>query len=126
MGLKKRVSEVLDEAKKRLAGLKSIDPFLDLGNGLTVQSYQAAIAQFDALLDQHNQQVAKFNDSKNATDAEENLLLELNRRILAAAGSKFGFDSSEYEMTGGTRTSDIKRSKKPNKNEPDDLSQPGI
>jgi hypothetical protein len=31
-------------------------------------------------------------------------------RMLAAIGARYGTDSSEYEMVGGTRTSERKRS----------------
>lgn len=110
MGLFKRASRVVVRALKRLSGLLAIDSALDLGNGLTVDSYRSAIETFAGNLDLHNQEVATFNKSKNRIDDEEKALSFLNRRILAAVGSKFGFDSDEYEMAGGTRRSEIRRS----------------
>jgi len=109
MGLHKRASRIATLARKRLSGLLAIDPALDLGNGLTVDSYRQAIETFVANLEVHNQEVAVFDKSKNRIDEEEKLLSFLNRRILAAVGSKFGFDSDEYEMAGGTRRSEIRQ-----------------
>ncbi|WP_375470822.1 hypothetical protein [uncultured Nostoc sp.] len=38
MSRPKRGSKVLDRAQRRIAGLKSISPTLDLGNGVTIDN----------------------------------------------------------------------------------------
>ena len=44
MSRKKRtVSKVLQNASARAAGLESIDATLDLGNGMTLETYRAAL-----------------------------------------------------------------------------------
>jgi len=111
MARRKRTSPALVVARQRLAGLKKI-PSPNLGPNTTVPAFEAVIADTAAIEDEHNQLAAQMDDSSNKFDAQEALMAEWNRRVLAAVEAQFGPDSSEYEMVGGTRTSDRK---KPNK-----------
>ncbi|WP_448272370.1 hypothetical protein [Nostoc sp. DSM 114160] len=43
MSRPKRGSKVLDRAQRRIAALKSISPTLDLGNGITIDTFADAI-----------------------------------------------------------------------------------
>jgi hypothetical protein len=108
----RRKSSVLDAARQRLAGLRSIDPAPNFGSGLTVAGYQTAITSFSSDLDAYNEKLAALDDQKNSLEAAEANLRDMNRRFLAAAEAEFGPDSSEFEQVGGTRRSEIKRSKK--------------
>lgn len=110
MARKRRTSQVLDTARQRLAGLKSINPEPNFGTALTLAAYGTKISGFDTKLDTYNQHVAALDDEQNAIDAEEEELRDLNRRILSAAEATYGPDSSEYELAGGTRTSERKKS----------------
>jgi len=109
----KRTSNVLDTGKQRLAGLKGIVPKANLGPNLTETIYQAKVDAVSALLDAYNQKIAELDQMQNELQAAEAELNDLNRRILSAGEAQYGADSSEYEMLGGTRTSERKkRSKK--------------
>ena len=57
----------------------------------------------------YNQKVAKLDDEQNGIDDDEGDLAQWNKRILSAGEASFGSDSSEYELLGGTRTSERKR-----------------
>jgi hypothetical protein len=41
-----------------MASLKSIDPALDLGNGLTVETYQQSIDQVSKVMEDYNTQLS--------------------------------------------------------------------
>lgn len=113
MGRRKRMfTTTVDEGEKRLSGLKAIDPALDLGNGLSV-------ASLNEQLDGIKERIVNYNAALSTADSESNIiddslkaLSEFNRRMLAAIGAVYGYNSNEYEMAGGTRISDIKRSKR--------------
>ena len=111
MARKRRTSQILETARQRLAGLKSIDPAPNFGTALTVTEYGTKITDFDAQLGTYNQHVAALDDEQNTIDAQEEDLRDWNRRILSAAEATYGPDSSEYELAGGTRTSERKSPK---------------
>lgn len=114
MARRKRSSQVVDLALKRLAGLKSINPNLDLGHGLTVAAYSKQLTATVGAIDNYNVMLSKIDDALNHIVDLENELNELNVRMLDAVAAAYGLDSSEYEMVGGTRTSDRKKPRKGN------------
>jgi hypothetical protein len=108
----KRTSPVVEAARKRLSGLKGIDPPANLGANLTEAIYTAKIDSVSAKLDTYNQMIAELDRLQNELQQEEAELNDLNRRILSAGEAVYGPDSSEYEMLGGTRKSERKKPKK--------------
>ena len=98
MARTKKMSSVLESAQTRLAALSSIDPKLSLGTGLGISDYDAQITCTRQALDTYNNFLA-----------EEASLRDLNERMLAGVGAIYGKDSSQYEMAGGARKSEIKR-----------------
>jgi hypothetical protein len=100
---------VLETARKRLAGLKSITPKPNFGTALDTDQYEQDINKFSDDLGKYNQMVALLDQMQNALEADETNLKDKNKRMLAATGAQYGPDSSEYETVGGTRTSDRKR-----------------
>ena len=112
MARKKRTSPPIEKADERAAALTSISPTLDLGNGLTLVAYEAAIADGQTKLDAYNTLLSSVDDALNVLVAAEKGLLDLSDRMLGGVGSKYGKDSSQYEMAGGTRKSEKKRPKR--------------
>jgi hypothetical protein len=110
----KRKSAVLETARERLAGLKTITPKPDFGPALGLDQYEQEIASFDARLDEYNDLLTRADRMANEIDADEVKLRDKNRRLLAATEAQYGPDSDEYMSAGGTRTSD----RKPNKKKP--------
>jgi hypothetical protein len=104
----KRKSAAVDFAGNRANALNSIDPALDLGNGLTLADYKTKTAALKTKNDTYNSDLSDLDASLNAIQAAEKALDDLSARMLAGVGSKYGKDSSEYEQAGGTRTSERK------------------
>ena len=109
MGLRKRKSESVDHAKMRLSGLASISTTLDLGNGMSVSSYSAKIAQAENLLNKLNQTKSDLKAAGDLYEDESNALNKMSERILEAVAVAYGHDSIEYGQAGGTRRSDYRR-----------------
>ena len=109
MARAKRSSTVLETARQRLAGLKSITPAPDFGPGISLQTYEQKSTGFAARLDAYNQKLAALDDEQNGLETDEKELHDLNKRILSATEAQFGPDSSGYELAGGTRLSERKR-----------------
>ena len=118
MARRRRTSDVLETARQRLAGLKSINPAPDFGAALTLVAHETKASAFDTSLDTYNQHLAALDDEQNTIDAQEQDLRDWNRRLLSATEAHYGPDSSEYEVAGGTRKSERKKSPKPSGSTP--------
>jgi hypothetical protein len=105
----KRGSAVIETARQRLAGLKSITPKPDFGPALDVDQYGQEVESLSSNLDKYNDTLSLLDRLQNEFEEKEAALKEKNRRMLAATAAHYGPDSSEYETVGGTRTSDRKR-----------------
>ena len=108
----KRKSAVLEAARIRLAGLKAINPKANLGANLTEEIYTAKIESLSNRLDGYNTMLSELDEEQNEVNREESETADLSRRILSAGEAQYGPDSNEYEMLGGTRTSDRKKQTK--------------
>jgi hypothetical protein len=106
---KRSTSRAIQTAATRAAGLESINPNLDLGDGLTLATYRAALEDARVKQTAYNGQLAQSDQAANVFDAAEVTLRDLSVRMLAAVAGKYGLDSNEYEQAGGTRRSDRKR-----------------
>jgi hypothetical protein len=109
MARTKRTSSILETARQRLAGLKSITPAPDFGAALTLVGYEADITSFSDKLDSYNEKLSALDSLQNEIDTSEMALREKNTRLLSAAEAHYGPDSNEYEQAGGTRRSERKR-----------------
>ena len=112
MARRKRSSDIVKFATTRAAKLRSIDPKLDFGDGLSLAAYETDIAAVTQLNDQYNTDLAKLDGQLNALEAREKKLQDTSTRLLAGVGARFTKDSSQYEQAGGTRTSERRKPKK--------------
>ncbi len=119
---KRMFTNIVDEGEKRLAGLLAIDPALDLGNGLNITNFNDQLNGIKDRIVIYNTALSTADSQSNAIDDSLKALREFNRRMLAAIGAAYGYNSNEYEMVGGTRVSDIKRNKRAG-SKPDDASR---
>jgi hypothetical protein len=71
--------------------------------------FDAAVTSFRQKLASYNEAVAALDDLQNDLETAEASLGEMSRRILSAVEAQYGPDSSEYELCGGTRTSERKK-----------------
>ncbi len=105
----KRSSKVLQKAEHRCAALKSISVTLDLGNGLSLENYLLLIDSLRSQLDSYNKSLSMVDRAATTVQDTEQELRTLSERMLIAVAARYGKDSYEYEMAGGTRKSDRKR-----------------
>jgi hypothetical protein len=109
MARKKRNSTAFEKVVLRLSGMKSIDPNLDLGNGLSVSAVETRKLELEGKLAAYNEHLSNLDADLNDVKSLEKDINQLNRRILQAVGSAYGYDSNAYEMIGGVRNSDRKK-----------------
>ncbi len=109
MSRPKRGSKTLDKAQRRIAALKSISPTLDLGNGVTIDSFATAIKTTQDKLEAYNSSLSTVDMTQGALELAEKSLMELTEHMLVSVAAKYGKNSDEYKMAGGVRRSDRKR-----------------
>ena len=109
MARTKRGSAVLETARLRLSGLKSITPKPNFGPALDIDDYEQDINDLGTSLDKYNETLSLLDSLQNELDGKETNVKDKNRRMLAATGAQYGPNSSQYEQVGGTRTTDRKR-----------------
>ena len=109
MGRRKKSSATLDKAEKRLAGLKSIAPKLDLGHGMSTDWYEKEVTKLRKAIENYNTLLSTVDDAANEIEALEKQVSAASENVLMSVKIKFGKDSSQYEMAGGTRLSDRRR-----------------
>jgi hypothetical protein len=109
MPRKKRTSPPFEKLAQRLSGVKAIDPKLDLGNNLTVETVSQQLLSFNSELEEYNILLGTADSKLNSIEKKEEVANSISEQILLVVAAKFGKDSSEYEMAGGKRKSDIKR-----------------
>ena len=102
-------STVLPNATKRLSGMRSIDPKLDFGGGISNAAFAKQIEQVNADLDAYNTLLSKVDEAYNKFQESEKELSKFSGKMLANVAIRYDKDSSEYEMAGGVRTRDRKR-----------------
>ncbi len=112
MSRKKKVSRITEDANARLAGIKSIDPHLDLGNGLSAEIYASKIEATANSLNDYNTSLSISDEKLGVYEANELDLRDFHERILLTVGGRYGKNSAEYEMAGGKKKSDRRHSTK--------------
>jgi CII-binding regulator of phage lambda lysogenization HflD len=111
---KRQQSSEVDKANKRIDGLMSIVPEVELGTDLTLTIYRSKITDVENRTKSHNTLLAELDTSLTLLEKSEKELAAYSERMLSGIGSKYGFDSIEYEKAGGVRKSEIKRSVRKN------------
>ena len=108
---RKKLVRVLDLEKgiTRLAAVKSIDTALDLGNGIDVPNYEAQVTLLSGKLSTYNTALSTLDDLYNDCIAQINVIKDWNERILTGVATKYGKNSSQYEMAGGRKKSERKK-----------------
>ncbi|MCU0440014.1 MAG: hypothetical protein MUC49_19175 [Raineya sp.] len=109
MPRQKKTSKIVESASVRLAGIKSIDKDLDLGNGATVKAYNSLIEETKKLLEDYNTVLSLVDEKLNLYQVKEKELKDLHERMLISVAAKYGKNSNEYEKAGGKKKSERKR-----------------
>lgn len=108
----KRLASHFAKAAIRLAQIKKIDPNLDMGNGLTVASYESELSTMQTKLDAYNTQLAGADVLLTEVEQQDKKIRDFSDRMLAGVGAIYGKNSTEYQLAGGTRKDQKKRPKR--------------
>lgn len=106
----KRSSATLQKAEKREAGLQSISPTLDLGNGLTLETYSDLIETLRTQIATYNSALSTLDDLSRQIKGTEQQLRNLSEQMLLGVAARYGKDSGEYGKAGGVPKSERRRS----------------
>ena len=108
---RKKLVRVLDLEKgiTRLAAVKSIDTALDLGNNINVANYETQVNLLSTKLSTYNTALSTIDDLYNDCIAQIAVIKDWNERILTGVATKYGKNSSQYEMAGGKKKSERKK-----------------
>jgi hypothetical protein len=101
MARPKRTSAALTKAEQRAAGMRAIDPELDLGNGLTLTSYSQKIEYLRSQITLYTTALAQTDDLTRKITALEAELNQTSEQMLLSIGGRYGKSSSEYGQAGG-------------------------
>ncbi|MCC5637644.1 hypothetical protein LC593_17725 [Nostoc sp. CHAB 5844] len=110
MARRKRTSVVLEKAERRAAGMNSIDPNLDVGNGLTLPNFSNLIETMRSKENAYNTALSNLDKLYSEMLQTECELADMIEHMLIGVASRFGKSSVEYGMAGGVRKN--QRSKK--------------
>jgi hypothetical protein len=110
MARRKRSSNVLEKAERRASGMNSIGADLNLGDDLTLASFWEDINNLRSLQQDYNQHLSSLDNKYNQIIVAEKALSTKSERLLKAVAVLYGPNSSEYEMAGGRRRSERRRS----------------
>jgi hypothetical protein len=108
---RKKLTRVLDLEKgiTRVAAVKSIDPALDLGSNITVANYETQVQLLSTKVATYNTALSTIDDLYNECIAQKEVVKDWNERILTGVATKYGKNSSQYEMAGGKKKSERKK-----------------
>ena len=112
MARPKRKSAALETAEHRLSGMKIIDPKLDLGGGCTTQTLENKIKALRKILTEYNAELSNLDALANAVERAEKDLKYLSNKVLPGVATRYDKESDEYEIVGGVKPSERKRSKR--------------
>ena len=102
MTRRKKVSRVLEKAQQREASLRSISPQLDLGSGLTLDTYSNRLQDLQAQISNYNTTLSLLDKLSDDIANTEQDIRDLSEKMLMGVGVKYGKSSQEYGMAGGT------------------------
>lgn len=101
MARRKRTSPVLQKAVRRVAGMNSINPNLDLGNGLTIPAFSTLIEQMRTKENAYNSALSHLDKLYREMLDTERELADMAEHMLLGVATRYGKSSVEYGMAGG-------------------------
>lgn len=109
----KKIKSHFHVASVRYAAMKSIDPQLDLGFGLTLEQYGTDIKNFLNDLNAYNTALSLLDSQRHALLLKEKNLRDKTTRMLSGVATRFGRSSHEYRLAGGSYSTSRKSPSKP-------------
>ncbi|OUL28499.1 hypothetical protein BV372_24840 [Nostoc sp. T09] len=112
MARQKRSSKVLERAVRRAASMNSINPNLDVGNGLTLPAFSTLIEKMQTQEYAYNSALSNLDGLYREMLETERELGDMTELILLGVATKFGKSSVEYNMAGGVPKNQRRRATK--------------
>ncbi|MBD2300479.1 hypothetical protein [Nostoc sp. FACHB-190] len=101
MARQKRSSKILEKAVRRAASINSIDPYLDLGNGLSLPAFSNLIEQMRTKENLYNTALSNLDKLYREMLETEGELADMTEHMLLGVATRYGKSSVEYGMAGG-------------------------
>ncbi|MBD2244247.1 hypothetical protein [Nostoc sp. FACHB-888] len=101
MARRKRTSQVLEKAARRAAGINSIDPNLNVGNGLTLPAFSTLIETMRTREHLYNTALSNLDKLYHEMLETERELADMAEHMLLGVATQYGKSSVEYGMAGG-------------------------
>ena len=111
MARKPKTDREMQAGKIRLAKVKSVEPDFKANDDVSVAKLEAALSEAQSVLDDYNQTLASLDGKNNQYNLQIKKINNLSELLLDAVGLKYGKDSDQYEMAGGTRKSERRKPK---------------
>ncbi|WP_375475571.1 hypothetical protein [uncultured Nostoc sp.] len=101
MARRKRTSQVLEKAVRRAASINSINPTLNLGNGLTLPAFSTLIETMRTRENLYNTALSNLDKLYQEMLQTERELADMAEHMLLGVATQYGKSSVEYGMAGG-------------------------
>jgi hypothetical protein len=111
MARKAKTDREMQPGRIRLSKVKSVEADFKATDDVSVAKLEAALGEAQTVLDDYNQMLSSLDGKSNQYAQLIKIINDLSERLLEGVGLKYGKDSNEYEMAGGTRKSERKRPK---------------
>jgi exonuclease VII small subunit len=100
-----RTSRILEKGQLRILKLKAIDPYFSVSSDRSVVTLEQQIDELNTKLNEYNSNLAALDSAKQEIEQLEKNMGNLLDQLLQGVATKYGNDSREYEIAGGTRKS---------------------
>ncbi len=97
----KRSSSSLEQATRRLAGMRSISETLEFGDGLSLAEYDARIEALQTQLSGYNTMLSTLDEMAGQITLMEKELRSYSEKMLMGVATRYGKDSLQYMQAGG-------------------------
>ncbi|MCC5629991.1 hypothetical protein [Nostoc sphaeroides] len=97
----KRSSPDLEKALRRIAGMRSISPTLEFGNGLNLTNYDSHIQNLQTQLSTYNTLLSTIDEMAGRLSLIEKELRGYSEKMLMSVATHYGKDSLQYIQAGG-------------------------
>lgn len=111
--IKKASTAILAKAESRLAGVRSINPKLDFGNGISVVAFEKEILAMRQKIAEYNTLLSNADKASNELEVLDKKMSDFTARMLTGVATNYGRSSNEYEMAGGVRQGERRRKTTP-------------
>lgn len=103
MPRKIKESRALEKAESRVKGMQRIGEPIDLGNGLSLETYAAKTQSLRKQIEAYNAMQEALESARQEIARAEEELNDMSEHMLLGIAVRYGKQSKQYEFSGGTR-----------------------